>query len=154
MVGTAVSDPGALLCATDGGFSLSRLKVLSRSALKARVEEARARRKKVVFTNGCFDLLHMGHFHLLQRARAFGDLLVVGISDDASVRKLKGPKPTPLRLLRAVQPDVLVKGGDYSLDQVVGKDWVESYGGRVERVPLLPGFSTSSLIEAIHEKGR
>ncbi len=181
MVGTAVIEPEALLRATDGGFSLSGLKILSRSTLKARVEEARARREKVVFTNGCFDLLHMGHLHLLQRARAFGDLLVVGINDDASVRKLKGqgrpligqdqraellaslrfvdyvttfPEPTPLRLLRAVRPDVLVKGGDYSLDQVVGRDWVESYGGRVERVPLLPGFSTSSLVGAIHERGR
>jgi D-beta-D-heptose 7-phosphate kinase/D-beta-D-heptose 1-phosphate adenosyltransferase len=176
MVGTAVVEPEALDRAMDGGLFLSGLKVLSRSALKIRMEEARERREKVVFTNGCFDLLHVGHLHLLQRARAFGDLLVVGINDDESIRKLKGPgrplitqeqraeilaslrfvdhvtifsEPTPLRVLRAVRPDVLVKGGDYSLKQVIGKKWVENNGGRVELVPLLPGFSTSSLISAI-----
>lgn len=176
MVGTAVVEPEALNRAMDGGLFLSGLKVLSRSALKIRMEEARERREKVVFTNGCFDLLHVGHLHLLQRARAFGDLLVVGINDDESIRKLKGSgrplitqdhraeilaslrfvdhvtifsEPTPLRVLRTVRPDVLVKGGDYSLKQVIGKDLVEKNGGRVELVPLLPGFSTSSLIDAI-----
>lgn len=181
MVGTAVVEPEALARAVEGGLSMAGLKVLSRGALARRVAEAKARGERVVFTNGCFDLLHTGHLHLLQRARALGDLLVVALNDDASVRRLKGPgrpligqdqraqllaalrfvdyvtlfpEATPLRLLRAIRPDVLVKGGDYALEEVVGRDLVESYGGRVERIPLLPGFSTTSVIEAIRQGRR
>ena len=175
-VGTAVAEAETLARVIAGEASQARSKVLSRSALSNRVGEARAHGERVVLTNGCFDLLHTGHLHLLQRARALGDILVVAINDDASVKRLKGQgrpltpeaqraemlaalrfvdyvtlfsESTPLRLIQAVRPDVLVKGGDYTLDQIVGRDVVEGYGGRVEVVPLLPGLSTSNLVEAI-----
>jgi rfaE bifunctional protein nucleotidyltransferase chain/domain len=129
----------------------------------------------VVFTNGVFDLLHAGHVELLEAARSEGEALIVGLNSDASVRRLgKGPErpvsdqhararvlaglaaidcvvlfeeDTPLRLIQALAPDVLVKGADYSRDRIVGADWIESRGGRVVRVPLVPGFSTTALLE-------
>lgn len=178
--GTAVVDRDALRQVMNGGLSPCRSKILSEAALRARVAETKARGARVVFTNGCFDLLHAGHLHLLQRSRALGDLLVVAVNDDASVRRLKGPdRPfisqlsraemlaalrfvdyvtlfsadTPLRLIRLLRPDVLVKGADYTISEVVGRDIVESYGGRVERIPALPEFSTASLVEAIRRRG-
>ena len=132
--------------------------------------------QKVVFTNGCYDLLHPGHIHLLHQSRALGDRLIVGLNTDTSVRRLKGntrpilaerdraaiisalgcvdmvvlfDEDTPLELIRAIKPDILVKGEDYRLDQVVGRDVVESYGGRVCRVPLLEGYSTTQIAEKI-----
>lgn len=139
------------------------------------VQVAAARRagKKVVFTNGCFDVLHAGHVTLLDQAAGEGDLLVVGLNDDASVRRLKGPErpvnnqedrarvlgamgsvdavvlfaeDTPTRLIQAVRPDVLVKGGDYSKDKVVGADFVEGYGGKVVVAGLVEGKSTTGTI--------
>ncbi len=135
---------------------------------------------RMVFTNGCFDLLHPGHVDLLARARALGDGLVVGLNSDNSVRRIKkdakGPKrplnsqaarsyvlagleavdfvvifdeDTPLELIRAVQPQVLVKGGDWTKDKIVGREAVEDAGGQVMSLPLLPGYSTSGLIERI-----
>lgn len=131
---------------------------------------------RIVFTNGCFDLLHPGHVHYLQQAKSLGDILVVGLNDDASVRRLKGPsrpvnplehracmlaalKPvdmvvafgedTPLNLIRMLQPDVLVKGGDYSMDEIVGAREVRNSGGEVVIIPFLKGHSSSSLIERI-----
>jgi rfaE bifunctional protein nucleotidyltransferase chain/domain len=129
----------------------------------------------VVFTNGVFDLLHPGHVELLEAARAEGSALVVGLNSDASVGRLgKGPgrpvagqdararvlaglaavdcvvlfdEDTPQSLIEALAPDVLVKGADYAREAIVGADWIEARGGRVVRVPLLPGFSTSSLVE-------
>jgi len=154
--------------------------VLDRAALAARAEGWRRAGKRVVFTNGCFDLLHAGHLDLLHRAAALGDVLVVAINSDASVRRLKGPErplvsegdraavlaaldavdavtvfdeDTPLEAIRAVRPDVLVKGQDYRLADVVGRDLVESWGGRVELLPLVPGRSTSSLVERIRGAG-
>lgn len=138
-------------------------------------ELARCRRegRRIVFTNGCFDLLHVGHVRLLEAARKLGDVLAVGLNTDRSVSKLKGPsrpivtedaraevlsalravdyvtlfdEATPLELIQAVVPDVLVKGGDYSPATVVGRDVVEAHGGRVEIIPLVGGFSTSGLI--------
>ncbi|HET7424459.1 MAG TPA: adenylyltransferase/cytidyltransferase family protein [Gemmatimonadales bacterium] len=131
----------------------------------------------VVFTNGVFDLLHPGHVELLEAARREGAALVVGVNADASVRRLaKGPdrpvagqdararvvagleavdcvvlfdEDTPLELIRALAPDVLVKGADYSPDRIVGADWIEERGGRVVRVPLLAGYSTSALVERL-----
>ena len=130
----------------------------------------------VVFTNGCFDLLHPGHVDLLRRARALGDRLIVGINSDRSVRALKGPRrpvqseqervavlsalryidqvivfdePTPARLIEEIQPDVLVKGGDWPVDQIVGARSVLRRGGRVESLPLLPGHSTSVLLDRL-----
>jgi rfaE bifunctional protein nucleotidyltransferase chain/domain len=130
----------------------------------------------VVFTNGVFDLLHAGHIDLLTAARALGDSLVVGLNTDASVHQLKGPtrpihseadrayvvaalecvdavtvfdEDTPLELIMALRPDVLVKGGDYTPDTIVGRAEVESWGGRVHVVPLTAGHSTTSIIEAL-----
>jgi D-glycero-beta-D-manno-heptose 1-phosphate adenylyltransferase len=131
----------------------------------------------VVFTNGVFDLIHPGHIELLEAARAEGDALIVGVNSDVSVRRLgKGAdRPvmgqeararvvaafaavdcvvlfdaeTPLELIRQLTPDVLVKGADYSRQNIVGADWVEAAGGRVVRVPLVQGFSTSSLVERL-----
>jgi D-beta-D-heptose 7-phosphate kinase/D-beta-D-heptose 1-phosphate adenosyltransferase len=140
---------------------------------------ARREGKKVVFTNGCFDLVHRGHLHILRGARAAGDLLIVGINTDRSVRIIKGParpilseidrseliaslemvdyvvlfdEPTPLSLIAAIKPDVLVKGGDWGPDQVVGADLVRQSGGEVVLVPYLKGFSTTNIIERTQKK--
>jgi rfaE bifunctional protein nucleotidyltransferase chain/domain len=136
----------------------------------------RAQSGPVVFTNGVFDLLHVGHIDLLTAARALGDRLIIGLNSDKSVHRLKGPtrpvrseaerayvlaaleavdavtvfeQETPLELVLALHPDVLVKGGDYSLDTIVGRAEVESWGGRVQVVPLTPGQSTTRIIEAL-----
>jgi D-beta-D-heptose 7-phosphate kinase/D-beta-D-heptose 1-phosphate adenosyltransferase len=141
-------------------------------------EEVGARGGRVVFTNGCFDLLHRGHVDLLAAARAEGDFLVVGLNDDASIRRLKGEdrpwvpaedravvlaalaavdlvvlfaEDTPRELLRELLPDVLVKGADYRPEEVAGKEEVEAAGGRVVILPLSEGRSTSGLIRAIRE---
>jgi len=132
--------------------------------------------KKVVFTNGCFDLLHPGHIQYLADARALGDVLVLGLNDDASISRLKGPtrpinvladraamllglksvdavvtfsEDTPLLLIQKLQPDVLVKGGDYSTETIVGAKEVIASGGVVKVVPFLPGYSSSQLIAKI-----
>lgn len=134
---------------------------------------------RVVFTNGCFDLLHPGHVDLLERARALGDRLIVGLNSDASVRRLKGVhKPyvnqddrrrmllalrcvdeviifdeeTPLELIKRVRPDVLVKGGDWPVEQIVGAAEVSARGGQVLSLSLLPGYSTTSIVEGIVRK--
>jgi len=146
------------------------------AALVAERARWRAAGRRVVFTNGCFDLLHGGHVALLEAARALGDVLLVGINGDASVRGLKGPgrpvvpeaerrevllgleavdgvvvfdEPTPLELIRALAPDVLVKGADWGEDAIVGRDVVEAHGGRVVRVELVPGRSTTDLLARI-----
>jgi rfaE bifunctional protein nucleotidyltransferase chain/domain len=135
-------------------------------------------KKKIVFTNGCFDLLHAGHADYLNKAKSLGDILVVGINSDASVRRIKGEKrpilpqqmraylldnlkpvdyvvifeeDTPLELIKAIKPDVLVKGADWDLERIVGADFVLSYGGRVERIPFSFDISTSKVIERILE---
>lgn len=132
--------------------------------------------KTVVFTNGCFDILHPGHVDYLRRARELGDLLVVGVNSDASVRRLKGRcrpvnpeqdrvavlaglecvdrvvifnQDTPLELIREVRPDVLVKGGDWPVEKIVGRDVVEESGGTVLSLKLLSGYSTSGIIDRI-----
>lgn len=138
----------------------------------------RAARQRIVFTNGVFDLLHRGHVEYLAEARAMGDRLVVGVNGDASVTRLKGPtRPimreadriellealecvdlaiafgddTPLALIEVVQPDVLVKGGDWAIESIVGREFVEGRGGRVLNIPLREGHSTSSLVARILE---
>ena len=146
------------------------------ATLRATLAPARAAGRRVVFTNGCFDLLHPGHVRLLEQARAEGDVLVVGLNSDASVRRLKGTdrplvpqagraeilaalacvdavtifdEDTPRELIVALHPDVLVKGGDWSPDRIVGREEVEAAGGRVVVVPYLEGYSTSALIEKL-----
>ncbi len=151
-------------------------KIHERKTLAALLESRRALGQKVVFTNGCFDLLHVGHVKYLQAARKLGDLLVLGLNTDDSIRRLKGPKrpligederahilaaldcidyvvlfdeDTPLELIGTLRPDILVKGADYTPEGVVGKDLVESWGGRVELIDLVDGRSTSSIIDKI-----
>jgi D-beta-D-heptose 7-phosphate kinase/D-beta-D-heptose 1-phosphate adenosyltransferase len=145
------------------------------------VRERRALGHQVVFTNGCFDLLHRGHTRLLQQARDLGDLLIVGLNSDASVRRVKGPSrpvlpeeeraevlsalasvdyvvffddPDPGSTIAALQPDVLAKGADWAKDQIVGRETVEGRGGRVVTIPLVEGSSTSGIIDRILEQGR
>jgi D-beta-D-heptose 7-phosphate kinase/D-beta-D-heptose 1-phosphate adenosyltransferase len=151
-------------------------KVRPREALARELNGRRALGQCVAFTNGCFDVLHAGHVQYLQEARAQADLLVVGVNSDAGVRALKGPdrpvnaagdralvlaaleavdyvtvfdEPTPLELIRALRPDVLVKGADYRADEVVGADLVESYGGRLHLAPLRAGYSTTRLLQRL-----
>ena len=179
VVGTSTIDRDALERVMHGALAPSGSKILSRSTLLSQLVKARQSGSRVVFTNGCFDVLHTGHLHLLQRARALGDLLIVGINSDQSVKRLKGndrpligeneraellaalscvdyvtvfSERTPLRVITAVNPDILVKGADYSVSDVVGRNVVEQRGGRVELVPLLPGFSTTGLVESIKQK--
>ena len=159
----------------ESGKERTREKLLPELALH------RAAGRKIVFTNGCFDIIHLGHVKYFQWAKSQGDLLIVGVNTDSSIRRLKGEKrpviseddrvgvleelesidyivrfddDTPLDLIRAVKPDVLVKGEDYQKEQVVGWDFVESCGGRVALAPLIDGRSTSAVIQKILEAYR
>jgi D-beta-D-heptose 7-phosphate kinase/D-beta-D-heptose 1-phosphate adenosyltransferase len=132
--------------------------------------------QKIVFTNGCFDVLHYGHVHYLLQAKALGDILVIGLNSDDSVRRLKGPtrpingenerafvlaalvcvdyvtlfeEDTPEELIKVLRPDVLVKGGDYTLDNIVGADFVTQNGGTVTTIPFVEGFSSTRIIEKL-----
>lgn len=155
-------------------------KLLASEELAAVLRRARSSHQRIVFTNGCFDLMHVGHTRYLQAAKALGDLLVVGVNSDESVRALnKAPdrpivpeaqraevlaslgcvdyvvifnEPDPLRLITMVQPDVLVKGGDWTPDRIIGRDVVEGRGGIVKTIPLVPGISTTSLIQRIRSQ--
>lgn len=154
---------------------------VDRSGLREAMNALRSDRRRIVFTNGCFDLLHVGHVRYLAAARSFGDALVVGLNSDSSVRRIKGPRrpltpqgqraevlaalqcvdlvaifdePDPLALIRQVRPDVLVKGADWALEEIIGADWVTANGGRVERVALVPEVSTSAIIARILDRCR
>ena len=151
-------------------------KIFTRDGIVHQMKRWRLLSKKIVFTNGCFDILHEGHLEVLSKAAEAGDILVVGANTDQSVVRLKGPhrpvhtqefralmlasltivdavvlfdEDTPLELIKAIQPDVLVKGGDYTATQIVGAKEVMDSGGEVKVVPLLQGYSTSSLIDQI-----
>jgi D-beta-D-heptose 7-phosphate kinase/D-beta-D-heptose 1-phosphate adenosyltransferase len=151
-------------------------KILDLDRMRTRVAEWRSSGETIVFTNGCFDLLHVGHITLLEDCRRFGSKLVLGLNADASIRRLKGPtrpivadrerarvmaalaavdavvlfeEDTPLELIHALQPDVLVKGGDYTVDTVVGHEVVLAAGGRVEIVPTVEGFSTTNIVKKL-----
>ncbi len=183
--GVSVGQIGAV--AVDAGSIRDALaarpdgKILGRDDLVARAATWRMAGKRIVFTNGCFDLLHAGHLSLLSQAAKLGDVLVLAINSDASVRRLKGPErplvpqedraavlaalgfvdavtifdeDTPLEVLQSVRPHVLVKGGDYQLADVVGRELVEGLGGRVELVPLTPEKSTTALVERIRGTGK
>lgn len=153
--------------------------VLGLEQLLLAVDDARAHGEKIVFTNGCFDILHAGHVTYLEQARALGDRLIVAVNDDASVSRLKGPgrpinaverrmavlaglgavdwvvcfgEDTPERLIELIKPDVLVKGGDYAIDQVVGAPIVEAYGGEVRVLGLVEDSSTTAIVEKIRQK--
>lgn len=154
----------------------ARDKVLSRAAAQDFARACRRRGERLVFTNGCFDLLHVGHVRSLEEARSLGDRLIVAVNRDASVRRLKGPErplvpemrraevlaafasvdavvlfgeSTPLRVIRALRPDVLAKGGDWKLHEIVGREDVESWGGRVERLRVVRGARTSALVDGM-----
>ena len=153
-------------------------KIITLDEMCKRLDTLRSRETKcnVVFTNGCFDLLHRGHADYLSRARDLGDLLIVGLNSDSSVSRLKGPSrpisnqnsrayllasfafvdyvilfedDTPKKLIEAIRPDILVKGGDYAPDDVVGKKEVEERGGRLVLIPFVEGKSTTNIIEKI-----
>lgn len=155
-------------------------KLMSAERLLPILDDARRDKKRIVFTNGCFDLLHIGHTRYLEAAKSLGDILIVGVNSDESVRRLdKAPdrpivpeaqraevvaslgcvdyvvifrEPDPLRLITTLQPDVLVKGGDWTPDRIVGRDVVERRGGVVKTIPLVPGMSTTSLIQRIRSQ--
>lgn len=154
-------------------------KIKSRQSLKRIAQACRRAGKTVVFTNGCFDILHAGHVTYLEKAKSLGKILVVGLNSDASVRKIKGParpitpekdrlrmmaaleavdyvtlfsEETPLRLIREIRPHVLVKGADWKKGQIVGGSDVESWGGKVKRIQIVPGRSTSSILRKIQSQ--
>lgn len=159
-----------------------REKIKEREVLCKIVDGLRREGKRIVFTNGCFDLLHVGHVRYLEQSKALGDVLVVGINSDPSVRQLKGSlrpimpvderaeilsglgcvdyvtifeEPTPLELIKRINPNILVKGSDWTREEVVGREVVEAQGGKVILLPLVEGSSTSRIIETIlkrHEK--
>jgi D-beta-D-heptose 7-phosphate kinase/D-beta-D-heptose 1-phosphate adenosyltransferase len=154
-------------------------KILGKKELLRIIKNLKTGGKRIVFTNGCFDLLHIGHIRYLEKARTLGDILVVGVNSDSSVRILKGPKrpilpvkeraeilsglgcvdyitifneQDPLKLITSLHPHILVKGGDWTKEQIVGGDVVERSGGRVVIIPFVKGTSTSNLIETILKK--
>ena len=153
--------------------------IVTLDALKKERERFRMANKKVVFTNGCFDIIHRGHVEYLTKAKALGDILVVSVNSDSSVRRIKGPlrpivtqedrmfvlaslrpvdyvclfeEDTPFELIRALIPDILVKGSDWDINNIVGKDIVESTGGRVATIDFVPNRSTTSIIDRILER--
>ena len=178
-LGTSVVTPREITVEVRKRFDNTSGKVVTRDLLPGILEDERCRGKTIVFTNGCFDLLHAGHVKYLQGAKALGDVLVLGLNSDDSIRRLKGPKrpllkqeerahilaaldcvdylvlfeeDTPLKLLRLIMPDILVKGGDYRQQEVVGKDLVEKGGGRVELIEFVEGRSSTQIIETILER--
>ncbi|MEN6464921.1 MAG: D-glycero-beta-D-manno-heptose 1-phosphate adenylyltransferase [Syntrophaceae bacterium] len=151
-------------------------KILARNDLKLKIDAAKKAGKKVIFTNGCFDIIHAGHTHYLAKARDLGDILIVGVNSDASVRGIKGEKrplvpederaeviaalgcvdfvvifeePDPQALVDLLRPDVLVKGGDWREEDVIGRESVASWGGKVVIIPHKKGLSTTNIVERI-----
>ncbi|MBI4489217.1 MAG: D-glycero-beta-D-manno-heptose 1-phosphate adenylyltransferase [Deltaproteobacteria bacterium] len=147
--------------------------------IKAIVAKAKSEGKKVVFTNGCFDLMHRGHLHLLREAKKLGDLLIVGMNSDRSVKKIKGPErpilpaqeraeliaalemvdyvtsfdePDPYAVIKELRPNVLVKGEDWAKEGIVGREIVEEEGGKVAVIPYLEGYSTTEIIQKIRKE--
>ncbi len=175
-IGTSTVTCTEILTAANEPPSEADRKIRNRNELGEILEKQRQAGRKIVFTNGCFDLLHVGHVKYLQAARRLGDLLVLGLNSDASIKRLKGEsrplinqeershvlaalgcidyvvvfdEDTPLQLLEVLRPDVLVKGGDYTPETVVGRELVESYGGRVELITFVDGKSTTGIIDRI-----
>ncbi len=157
----------------------SRRKIVTLAGVRRLAASLRRAHRRIVFTNGCFDLLHYGHVCYLERARRLGDVLIVAVNDDRSVRRLKGRSrpiqplhdrlrilaalevvdwvvafgtPTPLQVIQGVRPAVLVKGGDWAVDRIVGSEFVRSYGGAVRTIPYVPRRSTTRLLQRLNEK--
>ncbi len=162
-----------------GTFDTIHAKICSAEAGSTQVAGWQAKGERVVFTNGCFDLLHYGHLHYLAQARDLGDRLVIGLNDAASVRRLKGPhrpindertrrhmlaslafvdlvvpfaEDTPLDLITLLMPDILVKGGDWKVEDIVGADTVQARGGQVHSLPFVEGYSTTSIEHKIRSR--
>ncbi|MFC1489606.1 D-glycero-beta-D-manno-heptose 1-phosphate adenylyltransferase [Candidatus Latescibacterota bacterium] len=175
---TAATTPDEILSYAFGPSSSD--KIIDKNSLIDTIDELKKSGKKIVFTNGCFDILHMGHITYLNEARGLGDILVVGLNTDRSVRALKGDKrpilpeqershilaalecidyvvmfdeDTPFNLIEKIRPDILAKGADYSKEEVVGHDILESYGGKVALLPLMDNISTTNIIDKIKRKG-
>ncbi|WP_018476435.1 D-glycero-beta-D-manno-heptose 1-phosphate adenylyltransferase [Pontibacter roseus] len=156
-------------------------KIYTLPQLRQQLQAWRAQGQKVVFTNGCFDLLHLGHVDYLEKSRQLGDKLVLGLNTDASISRIKGPnrplqdemsrarvmasllfvdavvlfdEDTPLELIKALQPDILVKGDDYSIENIVGQDVVTARGGEVRTVPLVKGYSTTNIVKKIENQNK
>ena len=156
-------------------------KIIKPQDLQAKIAGIKEAGKKIVFTNGCFDILHVGHVRYLAAARLEGDVLVIGLNSDESVRSIKSPKrpivnqderaevlaslwcvdyiilfnePDPLLLIQSIKPDVLVKGDDWAIENIIGADFVNDNGGRVVRVPIVPSASTSGIIDKIIKRYR
>lgn len=154
-------------------------KIFTLPQLAEQLDAWRGQGQKIVFTNGCFDLLHLGHVDYLEKSRQLGDKLVLGLNTDASISRIKGPtRPlqdemsrarvmasllfvdavvlfdddTPLELIKAVQPDILVKGDDYTIENIVGQDVVTARGGEVKTVPLVKGYSTTNIVKKIENQ--
>jgi len=154
-------------------------KIKSAKNLAKTLSALRSKGKRIVFTNGCFDILHVGHVDYLSRARRLGDVLVVGLNSDSSVKKIKGKdrpinkesdrakilsslyfvdyitsfnETTPEDLIKKVRPDILVKGSDWKIEDIVGSSFVRSYGGKIKSIPFVKGYSTTYLIERIEHK--
>ena len=152
------------------------MKFIDDKNIRELINDLKKQKKTIVFTNGCFDILHAGHIDYLEKAKALGDVLIVGVNSDDSIGRIKGDKRpvvkqkyrlrllegiqsidyimlfddnTPLSLIKKVSPDILVKGADWKDKGVIGEDFVKTYGGRVELIELLPGISTSIVIENI-----
>ena len=148
--------------------------IISRKKISSLVKKIKRKGLKIVFTNGCFDIIHRGHVEYLKEAKKYGDILIVGLNSDSSVRKIKGDQrpinkekdravvldsikwvdyvvifkeKTPLKVIKKIKPDVLVKGGDWKEEEIVGGNFVKSYGGKVKTVKYRKGFSTTSIIE-------
>ena len=153
-------------------------KIQTKEEVSKLVEQLKSEGKKVVFTNGCFDIVHLGHVDYLEKARNLGDFLVVGLNTDSSVSRIKGParpvsdensrsrvmasfafvdavvffdEPTPKELIETIKPDILTKGKDYQVENIVGADFVIKNGGKVETLDLVNGYSTSSVIHKIQQ---
>lgn len=157
-------------------WEVVKSKVLSIEEAQKQIAIWKLKDQKVVFTNGCFDILHLGHVHYLAEAKSLGNKMVLGLNTDASVKRLKGPErpinnelaralvlaslhcidaivffgeDTPLELIKALSPDILVKGADYKPEEIVGYDVLMSYGGEVKTIELEPGYSTTAVLEKI-----
>ncbi|WP_337044500.1 D-glycero-beta-D-manno-heptose 1-phosphate adenylyltransferase [Emticicia sp. 17c] len=157
---------------------MTESKILNTEEAKKQVQEWQSEGKKIVFTNGCFDIVHLGHIDYLEKARNLGDKLVLGLNTDASVKRLKGEnrpvineyararmmaamafvdtvilfdEPTPKELIETLCPNILVKGDDYSIENIVGADFVISKGGEVKTISLVNGYSTSAIIKKIKD---
>jgi len=157
----------------------SAQKIKEEKKLKKIIQRLKKKGKRIVFTNGCFDILHYGHIKYLESAKRYGDVLIVAVNSDSSVRKLKGKnRPinnqaertnivaslgcvdyvtvfkelTPYRMIKNLEPDYLIKGGDWKKEDIIGKDVVESYGGRVRVIPFIKNYSTTDLIRKIIKK--